>query len=95
MVVWEARQVVDRACAELDGPEAIKLSSAAKLAGGNMAVRVTNQAMEMLGGLGYLESGVAEKLFRDSKILQIYEGPQAIQKMLIADNVTRLSWVGR
>jgi alkylation response protein AidB-like acyl-CoA dehydrogenase len=60
-----------------------------------MAVRVTNQAMEMLGARGYLESGLAEKLFRDAKVLQIYEGPPAIQKMMIADTVTRPSWVGR
>jgi alkylation response protein AidB-like acyl-CoA dehydrogenase len=80
------RALTWRACAELpDGPEALKLSSCAKLAGGDMAVRVTDRAVEMLGGLGYLESGLAEKLFRDAKILQIYEGPPA----------TRLSWVGR
>ena len=89
------RALTWRACAELpDGPQATKLSSSAKLAGGNMAVRVTNLSIEMLGGSGYLESGLAEKLFRDAKLLQIYEGPPAIQKMLIADTVTRLSWVG-
>jgi alkylation response protein AidB-like acyl-CoA dehydrogenase len=89
------RALAWRACSELpDGPEATKFSSSAKLAGGNMAVRATNLAIEMLGGSGYLESGLAEKLFRDAKLLQIYEGPPAIQKMLIADTVTRLSWVG-
>ena len=89
------RALAWRACAELTrGPQAIKLSSCAKLAGANMAVRVTGQSMEMLGGLGYLEAGGAEKLFRDAKLLQIYEGPQAVQKMLIADTATRRSWVG-
>ncbi len=91
-----ARALAWRAAAELpDGAEATKLSSCAKLVGANMAVSVTNQAMEMLGASGYLEAGLAEKLFRDAKLLQIYEGPQAIQKMLISDTVTRLSWVGR
>jgi acyl-CoA dehydrogenase len=90
------RALAWRAASELpDGPEATKLSSCAKLAGANMAVEVTNQAIEMLGGSGYLESGLAEKLFRDAKLLQIYEGPQAIQKMMITDTVTRLSWIGR
>ncbi|MBX7101869.1 MAG: acyl-CoA/acyl-ACP dehydrogenase [Myxococcaceae bacterium] len=90
------RALTWRACAELqsNGPEAMKLSCCAKLAGGNMAVKVTNQAIEMLGGLGYLEAGLAEKLYRDAKILQIYEGPQAVQKIMIADTVTRLGWVG-
>lgn len=88
------RALTWRACHALGGPEATKLSSCAKLVGANMAVRVTNQAVEMLGGLGYLEAGIAEKLLRDAKLLQIYEGPQAVQKMMIADTVTRLSWVG-
>ncbi len=90
-----ARALAWRACAELaEGPEAIKLSCAAKLIGANMAVKVTNQTIELLGASGYLEAGLAEKLFRDAKLLQIYEGPQAVQKMLIADTVTRLGWVG-
>ncbi|MBS1963043.1 MAG: acyl-CoA/acyl-ACP dehydrogenase [Bdellovibrionales bacterium] len=85
------RALTWRACWEVSsGPEATKFSSAAKLAGGNMASRVTNGVVEMLGASGYLESGLAEKLVRDSKVLQIYEGTGAIQKMLIADTVGRL-----
>ena len=66
------------------------LSSSAKLLGGNLAVESTNEALELLGGPGYLEEGKIEKLVRDSKILQIYEGTQAVQKILIADTAIRL-----
>ncbi|MBL7714415.1 MAG: acyl-CoA dehydrogenase family protein [Bdellovibrionales bacterium] len=85
------RALTWRACWEVEnGPEAMKLSSSAKWAGGEIAVRITNRASEMLGAMGYLESGLAEKLIRDAKVLTIYEGPGAVQKMLIADVACRL-----
>jgi acyl-CoA dehydrogenase len=85
------RALTWRACWEIEnGPEGTKLASCAKLMGGDLAVRATNKASEMLGASGYLESGVAEKLIRDAKVLQIYEGTGTIQKMLIADTATRL-----
>lgn len=86
------RSLAWRACSEVEhaGPEATKLSSCAKLAGGNMAVKITNQVSELLGAQGFLESGKIEKLIRDAKVLQIYEGTSAIQKILIADTVSRI-----
>lgn len=85
------RALTWRAAWELEnGKEGTKLSSCAKLAGGDMAVRVTNKTCELLGAQGYLEAGLAEKLLRDAKVLQIYEGTAAIQKILIADTVGRL-----
>ena len=85
------RSLVWRACWEVErGREGVKFSSAAKLLGANMAVRVTSLAQEMLGAEGYLESGIVEKLARDAKVLQIYEGTEAIQKTMIADTATRL-----
>ncbi|MFI4918380.1 MAG: acyl-CoA dehydrogenase family protein [Legionellales bacterium] len=84
-----------RACWEVEqGNQATKFSSCAKLAGANMAVRVTNLGVEMLGAQGYLESGHMEKLLRDAKVLQIYEGPAPVQKMLIADVCTRIGRKG-
>ena len=77
------------------GSEGVKLSSCAKLVGGNVAVRITGEAVEMLGARGYLCSGKVEKLARDAKVLQIYEGPQAVQKVLIADTATRRSRIGK
>jgi acyl-CoA dehydrogenase len=91
-----ARALCWRAAWEVEhGSEAIKLSSCAKLIGGNVAVRITNEAIEMLGATGYLQAGLAEKLFRDAKILQIYEGPQFVQKMMIADTATRRGKIGQ
>jgi alkylation response protein AidB-like acyl-CoA dehydrogenase len=80
-----------RACWEVvHGNQATKLSSCAKLAGANMAVWATNLGVEMLGAQGYLESGLMEKLLRDAKVLQIYEGPASVQKTLIAEVCTRM-----
>jgi acyl-CoA dehydrogenase len=90
-----ARALCWRAAWEVDhGPEAIKLASCAKLIGGNVAVRITNEAIEMLGATGYMQAGLAEKLFRDAKLLQIYEGTQFVQKSLIADTATRPGRIG-
>jgi acyl-CoA dehydrogenase len=90
-----ARALCWRAAWEVDhGPEAIKLASCAKLIGGNVAVRITNEAIEMLGATGYMQAGLAEKLFRDAKLLQIYEGTQFVQKSLIADTATRPARIG-
>jgi alkylation response protein AidB-like acyl-CoA dehydrogenase len=90
------RALTWRALWELEqGPCATRLSSCAKLLGAELAVRATDVATEMLGGRGYLEEGLAEKLRRDAKALQIYEGPPAIQKMLIAETATRRSRIGR
>jgi alkylation response protein AidB-like acyl-CoA dehydrogenase len=78
-----------------EGRDAVRLSSCTKLIAGDMAVRVTDTATEMLGARGYLEDGVVEKLRRDAKALQIYEGPPAIQKMLIAEQAIRRSRIGK
>lgn len=85
-----ARSMAWRACWEQDnGPDKVRYSSIAKLYGGNVAVAVTGRAVEMLGGTGYVEEGIVEKLMRDAKLLQIYEGPQAVQKMLVAEFATK------
>jgi acyl-CoA dehydrogenase len=90
-----ARALCWRAAWEVEqGPEAIKLASCAKLIGGNVAVRITDEAIEMLGAAGYMQAGLAEKLLRDAKLLQIYEGTQFVQKSLIADTATRPGRIG-
>lgn len=71
------------------GDQPARWASTSKLFGGNMAVAVTGEAVEMLGGLGYLQVGGVEKLMRDAKLLQIYEGATAVQKILIAEYVTK------
>ncbi|MCB9675783.1 MAG: acyl-CoA/acyl-ACP dehydrogenase [Alphaproteobacteria bacterium] len=93
-----ARAVTWRACWEVGqgrGGHGTRLSSIAKLLGARTAVQIADQAIHLLGAQGYMEGGVVEKIARDAKVLQIYEGPEAVQKMLIADTATRLGRMGK
>jgi len=83
-----------RACWEFDksGPHGefvTQYASLAKLHGGNIAVQITGEAVESMGGLGFMEEGRVEKLMRDAKVLQIYEGTTAVQRALIAGHAAR------
>jgi len=59
-------------------------SSMAKLFASDMAVRVTIDAVQILGGYGYTKDYPVERLMRDAKVTQIYEGTSQIQRMIIA-----------
>jgi hypothetical protein len=61
-----------------------KISSAAKMVASDTAMRVTTDALELLGGNGYLRGFPAERMMRDAKVLQIYEGANDVQKLVIA-----------
>ncbi len=61
-----------------------KLSSMAKLKATDTAMRVTTDAVQILGGVGYTSEYPVERLMRDAKVLQIVEGTNQIQKVLIA-----------
>ena len=61
-----------------------KWCSMAKCFGGDTAVRVSQDAVQVLGGYGYSSEYPVEKLYRDAKICQIYEGTQQIQRMIIS-----------
>jgi acyl-CoA dehydrogenase len=52
-----------------------------------MAMKVTTDAVQIFGGYGYTREYPVEKLMRDAKLLQIYEGTSQIQRMVIAKNV--------
>ncbi len=60
-----------------------KYSSMAKLFASDVAMEVTTQAVQVLGGYGYMKEYPVEKYMRDAKITQIYEGTNEIQKLLI------------
>jgi len=62
-------------------------SSMAKLIAGDMAMRVTTDAVQLLGGYGYIREYPVERHMRDAKITQIYEGTQQIQRMVVARQV--------
>ena len=61
-----------------------KLTSMAKMHAGRTAVEITEEAVELLGGYGYLSEYEVERFYRDAKIMEIYEGTKEIQKNTIA-----------
>lgn len=65
-------------------PRMTKIAAAAKLVATDTAMRVTTEAVQILGGNGYLKQFPAERMMRDAKVLQIYEGANEIQRLVIA-----------
>jgi alkylation response protein AidB-like acyl-CoA dehydrogenase len=66
-----------------------KLSAMAKLFCGDTAMEVTTEAVQVLGGYGYMKEYPVERMMRDAKITQIYEGTQEIQRIVIAREMLR------
>jgi len=64
-----------------------KISAMAKLFPTDTAMRVTTDAVQILGGYGYMKDYPAEKMMRDAKILQIYEGTNQIQRNVIGQSL--------
>ena len=63
----------------------------AKLFASEMAEWVCSSAVQIFGGAGYLQGSLVEKLYRDQRVLQIYEGTSEILKMVIQREMTQLS----
>ena len=79
-----ARQMYLHAAAlEAAGENSIREASMAKLFASEMAERVCSGAIQIHGGYGYLSDFPVEKLYRDARVLQIYEGTSEIQKIVI------------
>ncbi len=70
-------------------PRMTKLSAMAKMVASDTAMRVTTEAVQILGGNGYLKDFPAERMMRDAKVLQIYEGANEIQRMVIARQMVK------
>ena len=81
-----ARELLYKACAMADRnePGLAKYSSMAKLFASDNAMRVTVEAVQVLGGYGYVKEYPVERYMRDAKITQIYEGTNEIQRVVIA-----------
>jgi alkylation response protein AidB-like acyl-CoA dehydrogenase len=75
--------------AGIDGPALTKASAMAKLICSDSAMSVTTDAVQILGGYGYIEEYPVERLMRDAKITQIYEGANQIQRIVIARELLR------
>ncbi len=79
LLVYNAAEMIDRG-----EPNFSKYSSMAKLYASDIAMEVTGDAVQVLGGYGYMKEYPAERMMRDAKITQIYEGTNQIQRMVIA-----------
>jgi alkylation response protein AidB-like acyl-CoA dehydrogenase len=83
--VSAARLLVHQAAALLDeGKRATMACSMAKCFAGDVAVAQTSNAVQIFGGSGYIRGFEVERLYRDAKITQIYEGTNQIQRSIIA-----------
>jgi alkylation response protein AidB-like acyl-CoA dehydrogenase len=87
-LLYRFGQMVDD---HVDGPELTKISAMAKLKCGDVAMAVTTDAVQILGGYGYIKEYPVERFMRDAKITQIYEGTQEIQRLVIAREMLRES----
>jgi alkylation response protein AidB-like acyl-CoA dehydrogenase len=83
-----ARELLYKACALSDRSEPPadlgKWTSMAKLFASDNAMRVTTEAVQVLGGYGYVNDYPVERMMRDAKITQIYEGTNEVQRVVIA-----------
>jgi acyl-CoA dehydrogenase len=78
LLTWQAAWLADR------GARATGKSAMAKCFASDTAMDVTTNAVQIFGGNGYMRDHPVEKLMRDAKLLQIYEGTNQIQRMVIA-----------
>lgn len=88
MQIEASRLLVYKACwlKDQDLPFS-KESALAKCFASDTAMKVTTDAVQVMGGYGYSKEYMAEKYMRDAKIMQIYEGTNQIQRLVIANNI--------
>jgi alkylation response protein AidB-like acyl-CoA dehydrogenase len=81
-----ARQLTYAAAARVDvgASDIAYWTSSAKLVAGDAAMSVTTDAVQVLGGYGYITEYPVERMMRDAKITQLYEGTQQIQRLIVA-----------
>ena len=80
-VLYKIGQMIDAGVPEAD---LTKISAIAKLACTDAAMAVTTEAVQILGGYGYIEEYPVERMLRDAKVTQIYEGTNALPRLVIA-----------
>ncbi|MGH2393018.1 MAG: acyl-CoA dehydrogenase family protein [Candidatus Limnocylindria bacterium] len=92
-----ARQLTYVACARVDDedPNLAYWTSAAKLIAGDTAMRATTDAVQIFGGYGYITEYPVERMMRDAKITQLYEGTQQIQRLVIARRLLARAGIGK
>ena len=86
-----ARQLILHAASLKDaGQPCLKEASMAKLFASTMAERVCSDAIQIYGGYGYVNDFPVERIYRDVRVSQIYEGASGIQRLLIAREITHI-----
>ncbi len=94
-LVYKAAALLDQKVYERDRMSAIgvdKLSAMTKCFASDMAMQVTTDAVQILGGYGYLKDYPVERMMRDAKVTQIFEGSNQIQRVIIARDLMRKFW---
>jgi alkylation response protein AidB-like acyl-CoA dehydrogenase len=93
MKIEAARNLVYKACAMVDEDdptgELSMMGAMAKCYASDVAMQVTTDAVQFLGGYGYTNDFPVERMMRDAKITQIYEGTNQIQRIVIAKHLMR------
>jgi alkylation response protein AidB-like acyl-CoA dehydrogenase len=79
LLVYNVAEMIDQGEKKVS-----KYASMAKMFASDAAMEVTNDAIQILGGYGYIKEYPAERMLRDAKITQIYEGTNQIQRLVIA-----------
>jgi acyl-CoA dehydrogenase len=85
LLTWQAAWMLDQGY----GRDATLYSSFAKRFAADTAMKVTTDAVQVFGGYGYIKEYPVEKLMRDAKLFQIYEGTSQIQRLVIAREIFR------
>jgi alkylation response protein AidB-like acyl-CoA dehydrogenase len=85
-LLYKCGQLIDDGA---DGQELTKISAMAKLFCTDVAMEVTTDAVQILGGYGYIQEYPVERMMRDAKITQIYEGTNQIQRLVIAREMVK------
>ncbi|MFC2169457.1 acyl-CoA dehydrogenase family protein [Acidobacteriota bacterium] len=80
-LVWHAAWLLDQ------GKKCGKETAMAKLFASDLAMKITDESLNILGGYGYMKDYPIEKMMRDAKLLQIYEGTNEIQRLVISREI--------
>ncbi|HET7579874.1 MAG TPA: acyl-CoA dehydrogenase family protein [Bacillales bacterium] len=83
-LVYKAASMVNELKSSGKNPELIQAASMAKMFASDTAMKVTTDAVQLFGGYGYIKEYGVERMMRDAKITQIYEGTNQIQRLVIA-----------
>ncbi|KAM3569210.1 hypothetical protein VYU27_008680, partial [Nannochloropsis oceanica] len=83
LLTWRAAQLKDA------GEDYVKEAAMAKLQASEASTMVAHQAIQVLGGMGYVSDMPAERHYRDARITEIYEGTSEVQHLVIAGKILK------